>query len=260
MEAKGHKRMMTVCACELMGTALFVFGIMSTNRCITIPFSLLAPVVIWGDITGGHFNPAVTIGVFVTLGEYSKNFMFMMLIIFAQIIGGLAAMGLFWLGQCDKHDPVIGQLAPLNPVSGTIDNVSNTGEFTMDLNVVINETVCTFIFVSVILMVKGKHTAGDRKGIGAAMCVVVTLLCVISGTNTLGACFNPAVGIALTTNSILWLGSQHYLYHYTYAYTLGPALGGLLAGLFHLNHAQYEEPVEEHQEFPQSQKANLLDY
>ena len=207
MEAKGHKRMMTVCACELMGTALFIFGILSTNLCLTIPFSLLASVVIWGDITGGHFNPAVTIGVFVSLGEYGKNFMFMMLIIIAQIIGGLAGMGLFWLGQCDKHDPVIAQLAPFNAASGEIDNASGDANFSMDLNVVINETVCTFIFVSVILMVKGQHTAGARKGIGAAICVVVTLLCCISGTNKLGACFNPAVGIALTTNSILWLGS-----------------------------------------------------
>ena len=70
----------------------------------------------------------------------------------------------------------------------------------MDIQVLTNEIICTFIFISVILMVKGEHTAGDRKGIGAAMCVVVTLLAVISATNKFGACFNPAVGIALTTN------------------------------------------------------------
>ena len=130
----------------------------------------------------------------------------------------------------------------------------------MDLNVCINEAVCTFIFVSVILMVKGKHTAGDRKGIGAAIVVVFTLLCVISGTNSLGACFNPAVGITLTTNSIIWLGKTEYMYHYVYAYTLGPLLGGICAGFFHLFHAPHVEPVEPHREFPDGQKANLLDY
>ena len=56
--------MMTVCACEFLGTALFLFGIIETSLPISIPLSLLASVVIWGDVTGGHFNPAVTIGVF----------------------------------------------------------------------------------------------------------------------------------------------------------------------------------------------------
>ena len=83
MEAKGHNRMMTVCLCEALGTCLFVWGIMNTNLCTTIPFSLLASVVIWGDITGGHFNPAVTVGVYISLGEISKNFLFMILIIMA---------------------------------------------------------------------------------------------------------------------------------------------------------------------------------
>ena len=74
--------------------------------------------------------------------------------------------------------------------------------------VMVNEIVCTFLFVSVILMVKGEHTAGDRKGICAALCVVSTLLCVISATNTLGACFNPAVGVSLTSYSVWRLKTE----------------------------------------------------
>lgn len=65
MEAKGHDRMLTVLALELLGTALFVWGIICTNTPVSIPFSLFASVVIFGDITGGHFNPAVTLGVFI---------------------------------------------------------------------------------------------------------------------------------------------------------------------------------------------------
>ena len=83
MEAKGHDRMFTVLAAECFGTALFLFGIISTSTPITIPFSLLASVVIFGDITGGHFNPAVTLGVFITIGDYAKNFLFMLLIMLA---------------------------------------------------------------------------------------------------------------------------------------------------------------------------------
>ena len=273
MEADGHKRMPLEFALEFFGTMLFVFGILSTNLAISIPFSLLASVVIFGDVTGGHFNPAVTIGVFTSLGNYGSNFLFMILIIIAQCLGGLAAIGAAWLGGFTdsglaydtvdgKFNPSAKILAPFNPIQGTPDQygVTEPGslDFTMDLQVCINEVVCSFMFISVILMVKGKHTAGDRKGIGAAMCVVLTLLCVIAGTNKFGACFNPAVGIALTSSQILYNGSQHYLYHYLYAYTLGPALGGLFAGLFHHIHAPAHEPVEENREFSHEQKETFL--
>jgi len=108
-------------------------------------------------------------------------------------------------------------------------------------------------------MVKGKHTAGERKGIGAAIVVVSTLLCMISGTNQLGACFNPAVGVSVTINALIRLGSEQYISHYLYAYTLGPALGGCLAGLFHIFHAKAHAPDnEEIQELRRDEKDELL--
>ena len=179
MEADGHSRMMTVCLCEMLGTALFIFGILGTSSPITIPFSLFASVCIWGDITGGHFNPAVTIGVFTTLGDYSKNLGFMIMIIVAQCLGGMLGIGLNYAGSFDKPDSMVAVLAPTNPLTGEPDNAENELNFSMDLNVLINEVVCTFIFVSVILMVKGQHTAGDRVGIGAAFFVCITLMCCI---------------------------------------------------------------------------------
>ncbi len=257
MEADGHSRMMTVCLCECLGTALFIFGILGTNLPITIPFSLFASVCIWGDITGGHFNPAVTLGVFTTLGNYGKNIGFMIMIIASQILGGMLGVGFNWLGSFDRPDESVAVLAPTNPLTGKPDNAANELDFSMDLQVCINEVMCTFIFISVILMVKGQHTAGDKIGIGAAMFVCITLLCCIASTNKLGACFNPAVGIALTANSIWKLGSQHYLYHYLYAYTLGPALGGLLAGLFHNIHKEAHKPDE--QQYSAEHREGLID-
>ena len=261
MEAKGHDRKAWVCFCEFLGTALFIFGIIETGTPVSIPFSLLASVVIWGDITGGHFNPAVTLGVWTTLEHKGKNFPFMLMIWMAQILGGFLAIGLAFLGNFGKGDPGVPILAPTNFVTGKIDNAPNELGFSMDLQVLTNEIVCTFIFISVILMVKGEHTAGDRKGIGAAMCVVLTLLCVIVSTNKLGACFNPAVGFALTANSIFMLSSagkagNAYLYHYLYAYVLGPLIGGLCAGFFHNLVAKEHEPVN--QGFSNEHKESMI--
>ena len=233
MEANGHDRKGLVCLCELMGSCLFIFGIINTPVPVIIPFMLLASIVIWGDITGGHFNPAVTLGVFVTLEEKAKNVTFMIMIIISQILGGILAIAFAYGGAWGKENPTLASLTPVNPVTHEPDNAANSLDYSMDLQVVINEMMCTFIFISVILMIKGKHTAGDRQGLAAAFSVVLTLLCCIAATNKLGACFNPAVGISVTLNSILWIGKQEYLYHYLYAYTLGPAAGGLLAGFFH---------------------------
>ena len=77
---KGHGRKMLVCSLECLGTALFIFGILSQNLATAIPFCLLAVVVLFGDITGGHFNPAVTLGVYLTQGNYGENLIFMLMI------------------------------------------------------------------------------------------------------------------------------------------------------------------------------------
>ena len=153
---------------------------------------------------------------------------------------------------------MVAVLAPTDPITGKVDDSSTEIGFDMNLAVIINEIVCTFIFVSVILMVKGKHTAGDRKGIGAAMVVVLTLLGVIAATNKYGACFNPAVGTSLTLNQVLRLGHARKFYHYLYAYTVGPAIGGLFAGLFHIVHAKAHEPIHGRSHTDESQVESFL--
>ena len=253
MEANGHDRKFTVCALEFVGTALFIFGLISTTLPLSIPFSLFASVVIFGDITGGHFNPAVTLGVFTQLGDYGKNFLFMIIIMLSQFLGGFAAVGLAWLGAFTIPDAKIAMLGPTNPVTGMMDNGADMDDFSMYIAVLTNEIVGTFLFVSVILMVKGKDTAGDRGGVYAAICVVTTLLCVISGTKELGACFNPAVGVSVTTYSVARITPElpegftnNFLYAYVWCYMIGPWCGGLLAGLFHIWHRTSHESAEHH--------------
>ena len=171
----------------------------------------------------------------------------------------MLGVGLFNIGAFGLSDSSIMILAPKDPTSGNPEQAARELDYSMGINVCTNEVLCTFIFVSVILMVKGKHTAEGRVGIGAAMVVCLTLLCCIAATNALGACFNPAVALAAALNSTLWLGWNHYLYHYLYAYTLGPAIGGLLAGCFHVLHAKAFEPDDPTKNFDASQKAAFID-
>lgn len=83
MEVKGaDQRKGTVVLYEMLGTALFIYGIIMTGTAATIPFSLFASIIIFGAITGGHFNPAVSLGVYLAEGkDYGKNFAFLLTII-----------------------------------------------------------------------------------------------------------------------------------------------------------------------------------
>ena len=67
METKlGHNRKLIVSVYEALGTALFTYCIIvSTANALAGAFSLFAMILIFGSVTGGHFNPAVTVGVLI---------------------------------------------------------------------------------------------------------------------------------------------------------------------------------------------------
>ena len=98
MEVSGaDQRKGTVFVMEALGTALFIYGIMLSNNAVTFAFSLFASIMIFGGITGGHFNPAVTLGVYISEGKYKENLSWVGLLWVAQIVGGLLA---WFLTEC----------------------------------------------------------------------------------------------------------------------------------------------------------------
>jgi len=61
----GTKRKGVVALYEAIGTAILVFAIIvSTGNAYAVTLSLLIAIVMCGPITGAHFNPAVTFGVY----------------------------------------------------------------------------------------------------------------------------------------------------------------------------------------------------
>lgn len=73
---------------ELIGTFVFLFVILASGHPLIIGLALAAVIFIGGSISGGHFNPAVSVMMFVKNSISGPDAGFY---IAAQIAGGLAA-------------------------------------------------------------------------------------------------------------------------------------------------------------------------
>ena len=98
METKtGHNRMPVVIIYEFIGTCLFTTIILiSKANAEAAALGLFSQIIIFGDVTGGHFNPGVTLGVTVwqLMRNPLKNILFAAMIIVAQCAGAIVG-GLF---------------------------------------------------------------------------------------------------------------------------------------------------------------------
>ena len=86
---------------EFLGTFMFLFIILQQGQPIPIAVALLASIYAFGNISGGHFNPAVTI----MMGSNGKITQTQgVLYVLAQITGGLCALLLHKYVSKNKND------------------------------------------------------------------------------------------------------------------------------------------------------------
>lgn len=74
---------------EFLGTLFFVFVILTTGNPFAIGAALTLMILLSSRVSGGHFNPAVSV-VMASSGSLDKNDL--MPYIIAQIMGGLVAL------------------------------------------------------------------------------------------------------------------------------------------------------------------------
>lgn len=190
-----------------------------THGGISLAFGFAVMLMIYavGNVSGAHFNPAVTIGFFLVKKFDKKE---ILPYIISQTLGGLTAMILIKL----LFNPTL--------VYGvTTPSVAVWQAFVL-------ETVFTFILMVVILNVS---TGYKEKGImaGVAVGATVAVLALVGGPLT-GASMNPARSIAPAVVSLnftaLWL------------YILAPIVGVILASpmckLMQGENCCPDEPIE----------------
>ena len=77
---------------EFLGTTLLMFVILTTGNYLAIGAALAVIVLLGGSISGGSYNPAVSISLYAA-GKLSKNDLIPYIIV--EILGGLAAFGIY---------------------------------------------------------------------------------------------------------------------------------------------------------------------
>ena len=84
---------------EFLGTFVFLSVILMVGKPIPIVVTLLAMIYLGGSISGGHFNPAVSVMMFLKK-TLSRNDM--LLYILAQVLGGFCALHFYKLVEGTK--------------------------------------------------------------------------------------------------------------------------------------------------------------
>lgn len=92
---------------EALGTCMLLYAI--NLQCgqlfgqFGIAFMLFACLLIGGPITGAHYNPAVTVGVYLTNMNFKHDFPMFCVMILAQIVGGIMGVMLVWISLINNQ-------------------------------------------------------------------------------------------------------------------------------------------------------------
>ncbi len=199
---------------EFMGTFFLIFTIAIGSPALAIASMLMAWLYIGGHISGGHYNPAVSLGV-AACGRLDRQELIHYII--AQVLGGFAAYFLVasLFGQVLMPHPSVAMLPAF-----------------------LIEVLLAFVFVLVVLTVAVYKKFKGSSVFGFAIGFTVPALVAIGGP-TSGGLFNPA--IALGSRLFGLVRGMPIMWEQLFMYVVGASLGGLLAACVF----KYFVPVDE---------------
>ncbi len=183
---------------ECIGTMFLVLSYGFTENPIAIGSMLAVLIYLGRDISGGYYNPAVSLAMFIRgkiklkeLGNYVSF----------QLLGGFLAAIVYWLIAPKRYFP-----APASWVGYW--------------QIFLVEVIFTFFFCFVFLVIMTSRRFKDNSLYG--IIIGISLITIMF----LGATFNPAVSIGPSIFDLFFLGSA--IKHMP-AYVLGSLTGAVAA-------------------------------
>lgn len=219
------------------GSAVFAAAVLSSDNTfplgigfvgVSLAFGLTVLTMAYavGHISGGHFNPAVSFGLWAG-GRFPSADLLPYII--AQVVGAIVAAGLIYL-------IAIGQpgfeLIGTNPLATNGYGEHSPGGYNL-LSCLVAEVVLTFIFLFVILGATDRRAPVGFAPIAIGMGLTLIHLISIPITNT-------SVNPARSLGPALFVGGE--LLAQVWLFWVAPILGAILAG-FVYSTLMEEKPI-----------------
>lgn len=202
------------CGSAVLAAAYPELGIGFVGVSLAFGLTVMTMAYAVGRISGGHFNPAVTIGLSVG-GNFNRSLILPYIV--TQVLGGLTGAGLLYLIASGKPGFELGSFA----ANGYGDH--SPGGYSL-LSALVTEVAMTFMFILIIL--GSTHKKSPRELAGVAIGLGLTLIHLISIPIT-----NTSVNPARSTSQALFVGG--WALSQLWLFWLAPIVGAVLAGVFY---------------------------
>jgi aquaporin Z len=199
------------CGAAILAAAYPGLGIGFLGVALAFGLTVLTMAYAVGHISGGHFNPAVTLGLWSAGRCANKH---VVPYILAQVIGAIAAAWVLWQIASGKPGWVPGGFA----ANGYGD--LSPGKYSLTA-CLITEFLMTFFFLYIIVGTTSKGAASGFAGIPIGLALTLIHLVSIPVTNT-------SVNPARSTGPALFAGGEYV--SQLWLFWLAPIVGAMVAG------------------------------
>lgn len=215
------------CGSAVLAAAFPELGIGFAGVALAFGLTVLTMAYAVGPISGGHFNPAVTLGLMCG-GRFPARDVVPYVI--AQVIGGLAAAGTLYLIASGK----IGFDASASGFASNGYGAHSPGGFSLQA-AIIAEVVLTAFFLIVIHGATDKRAPSGFAPLAIGLALTLIHLISIPVTNT---SVNPARSTAVAIVQGGWALQQLWLFW------VAPLLGGVIGGLLYRGLLEDRESIK----------------
>jgi aquaporin Z len=192
----------------------FPLGISLVGVSLAFGLTVVTGAYAFGGISGGHFNPAVTLGLWA-----GKRFPASELLpyIMSQVVGAIIAGALIYMIASGRPGF---ELSGSNPLASNGFGLHSPGGYSLGA-AFIAETILTFMFLMIILGVTDRHATPGFAPLAIGFALTLIHLISIPVTNT-------SVNPARSTGVALFAGAE--LISQLWLFWIAPFLGAVVAG------------------------------
>ncbi len=200
------------CGSAVLAAGIPDVGIGYAGVALAFGLTVLTGVYALGAISGGHFNPAVSFGLWAA-GRFPANELPSYIV--AQVVGGIAGAGVLFLIASGNAD--------FSTAAGFASNgfgEHSPNGYSMVAGLT-TEIVMTFMFLIVILGATHKRAPAGFAGLAIGLALVLIHLISIPVTNT-------SVNPARSTGPAIFVGG--WALQQLWLFWLAPIVGAIIAG------------------------------